>query len=358
MPAATRSKGTFPLNGQQYVNMDFIERAVPTMAFLEDELNTPNLNKLHDDLWVAGRPMPPRPLTYQLAASRNITVMESMDLHLVWEPGRIFLKPLPRYLLNSTFWAEHLACEEALSNSNVPQGAVSHSQRQTPPHRPAVHTNPQKLISQHIKDPAETLRDRRRHLYSSAYGFLLSYTALIQHESDFHIAQANHLVPSDLPWDSWRQLSFALLKDSPHGIARVNKRYHYGELRLGRLNKIARLRSLRKFRLAGLMRGYKFEFSTYGQQLSAYLAPIVTAIAYVLLVLTAMQVGLATDEAKENAAFHRASWGFTVFAIVAPLGLVSLVFVLVFVYVVYNALVTKRFKRKRMGFYSNLGIGN
>lgn len=65
--------------------------------------------------------------------------------------------------------------------------------------------------------------------------------------------------------------------------------------------------------LVGLMRGYKFEFSTFGQRLRAYLTPMVAATAYIILVLTATQVGLSTDTLKENLSFQRASWGFTVF---------------------------------------------
>ncbi|OAA49235.1 hypothetical protein NOR_01158 [Metarhizium rileyi] len=89
---------------------------------------------------------------------------------------------------------------------------------------------------------------RKQELYRCAYGFLLSYTALIY----------------------------------PSNVARANRRYRFGELRLGRLNKIARVwepDGRKKAGSRGLMRAYKFEFATYGQQLEAFLTPILAAMA-------------------------------------------------------------------------------
>jgi hypothetical protein len=356
MPASVRSKSTFPINGQKYPNMDFIERPTPSTAFLEDELNTPSLNRLHIHLWMAGRPMPPRPLTYQLAVSRNIVVVETMDLHLVWEPGRIFLKPLPRYLLNSAFWAEDLACEIGPKSPIPLPDTHGHHPRSPSSNQLPSPTHPHQAGPQQTRSNLEFAQDQKRSLYKSAYGFLLSYAALVQYESDYHIAQAHHLLPPDLLWESWRQISYSILEDSPHQNTRVNKRYHYGELCLRRLNKISRWQSLCRFDLTGVMRGYRFGFATYGQQLNAYLAPILAATAYILLILTAMQVGLATDNAREMPAFHWASWVFTIFAILAPLGLVLVSLVIVFVFVIFNYLSTRSFSRVRMAFLSTLGI--
>lgn len=44
-----------------------------------------------------------------------------------------------------------------------------------------------------------------------------------------------------------------------------------------------------------------------------------TAIVYITIVLTAMQVGLGTHQLKDDVGFNRASYGFTVFSILAPL---------------------------------------
>lgn len=48
-------------------------------------------------------PMPPRPLHHQLLLSREISVTEQMDMYLVWMTGRMFLKPIPRFLLEPYF---------------------------------------------------------------------------------------------------------------------------------------------------------------------------------------------------------------------------------------------------------------
>ncbi|EFY86037.1 hypothetical protein MAC_07921 [Metarhizium acridum CQMa 102] len=161
--------------------MDIVQRPRADMEFLEGELGVPSLNDVHDLLWLAGRPMPPRPLTYQLAASRNIAVVEDVNLHLVWEPGRIFLKPLPRYLLNAAFWTEHLACDTAAQDNSSCVSGVS--------------------LQQDGPGAPSNALSKRRQLYGCAYGFLLSYTALIQHESDYHVAASNHLLPADVDWD-------------------------------------------------------------------------------------------------------------------------------------------------------------
>ena len=82
---------------------DDIESPTVSIPFLQKELGVMRLNEMHKWLWFVGRPMPPRPLHYQVAVGRNIVIHERMDLHLVWDQHRIFLKPIPRYLLHSEF---------------------------------------------------------------------------------------------------------------------------------------------------------------------------------------------------------------------------------------------------------------
>ncbi|KAK7398582.1 hypothetical protein QQX98_012038 [Neonectria punicea] len=342
MPASSRSKKDFDLNGQQHRAMDVIERAEATVEFLEKELSVPRLNDIHGHLWLAGRPVPARPLNYQVASSRVITVTEDIHLHLIWEPGRMFLKPLPRYLLSSAFWIEHLVCQQQRDNCSCFANPTPQ------PENPVVNANAQ---------------CKRRELYKCAYGLLLSYTALIQYESDYHIAKDQHLLPDGVDWQAWRKLSWELLEHSPLNTARANERYQFGELRVGRLNKIFRAKGLLagpgfkdlRGRLVDLMRGYRLEFATYGQQLEGYLAPILAATAYILLVLTAMQVGLGTDSLRESPPFQRASYGFTVFSILAPLILVVIAAFTVLLFVLFNYLGTRTYLRKRMAFYTGLG---
>jgi hypothetical protein len=333
MPASNRFKEDLYLNGQQHRNVDVIKRAEATLEFLEKELNVPRLNVIHNHLWLAGRPMPPRPLHHQVASSRAITVTEDIHFHLVWEPGRMFLKPLPRYLLSPSFWADHLVCQQPLDN------CVCFAARETQLQNPNAK----------IETPC-----KRRELYKSAYGILLSYTALIQHESDFRIAKDQHLLPDEVKWPQWHQLVGELLEHSPLNTTEVNKRYQFGELRVSRLNKIYHVRGFLRFGLVDSMRGYKFEFATYGQQLAGYLAPILAATVYIGLVLTAMQVGLGTEMLQGNPYFQSASYGFTVFSILAPLILAASATFAVLFFFVFNYLSTKAYLQKRMAFYADL----
>ncbi|KAL3465244.1 hypothetical protein BJX64DRAFT_275341 [Aspergillus heterothallicus] len=282
---------------------------------LQRELNVDRLNQVQKYLWLAGRPMPPRPLHYQVSISRDIVIDERMDLHLVWEmPGRIYLKPIPRYLLDYEFW-KHLCRSVNMSMKS--------------------------------RDESE---ERQVELHKLGVGFLFSYAALIQYESDFQLACEHHLLPPDITWLEWVEFIHELL--TKINYEEINPRYLFGELRLSRLNKIYALR------LGYVLRGYKFSYHTYGQLFSDYLAPITAATIYVALVLTAMQVGLATDSLNGNQAFQNVSKGFTVFAILAPIVLLALVFVLGLLHFVSNLFKTLSFKRKRLAQVSRRANGS
>ncbi|KAI9869343.1 MAG: hypothetical protein M1813_000132 [Trichoglossum hirsutum] len=252
---------------------------VASTAYIKDDLSVKRLNDIHSWLWFAGRPMPPRPLNYQLASSREIVVNEQMDLHLVWmtTPRRIFLKPIPRYLLDRRFWTEDLVGK------------------------------------------------KEEGLYGCALGLLLSYAALIQYESDFHIAKDKHLLPESLTWDSWVGLVGQLLANKYDSI---NTRYLYGELRLSRLNKI--------YWAHGRLRGYRFPYQSYGEMFTANLAPVTGITVYIALVLTAMQVGLATHTLGSNHVFQEVSYKFSVFSILAPGILLLIIILIISVFLLYN----------------------
>ncbi|KAJ5458451.1 hypothetical protein N7475_009839 [Penicillium sp. IBT 31633x] len=252
-------------------------------TFLKKDLLVNKLNKIDRYLWLAGQLTPPKPLNYQIAISREITVDERIDMHMVWEPSqRIHLKPLPRYLLDFRFWDSHLVCKEPCCAS--------------------------------VSD--DTTQERKHctmELYKCALGFLSSYMALIQFESDFFIAQSYHLIPNNITWEIWLKLNQELLANDAINPANINSRYWFGELRLSRLNKIYAIR------YAGVFRGYQFTYQTYGELFYDYLTPLTAATIYVALVLTAMQVGLATNRLGISSPFQDASYGFTVFAILGPL---------------------------------------
>ncbi|XP_044716491.1 uncharacterized protein HRG_10023 [Hirsutella rhossiliensis] len=146
---------------------------------IEKELNLRRLTSIHGWPWLAGRPMPPRPLHHQLLVGREVIVTEQMDMHLVWTTSWIFLKPIPRFLLEPRFWHEYLSC-------------------------------------------GQELRQR-------ALGFLLSYAALISYESDFLVAKEKHLLPIEVPWPSWR--TFVQELHTEHIYPNIDARFYYGELR-------------------------------------------------------------------------------------------------------------------------------
>lgn len=152
-----------------------------------------------------------------------------------------------------------------------------------------------------------------------ALGFFFSYAALIVHESDYYIAKDMHLIPGEVQWPAWRSLIQELLGTSPTGIyPQVDPRFHYGELRLSRLNKIY-------FFWQTPLRGYMSRWNQYISFFHDNFALLASSTIYIAIVLTAMQVGLATDALRGSVAFQSASYGFTVFSIIGPLAVASLI---------------------------------
>ncbi|OIW22729.1 hypothetical protein CONLIGDRAFT_637993 [Coniochaeta ligniaria NRRL 30616] len=232
------------------------------------------------------------PLHFHVAIGRDIVLADRMDLHLLWtNEGRLFVKPVPRFLLDPAFCQSNLQCPNTCP----------------------------------CDTPADTCRSNPRKV---ALGFLYTYSCLISSETDFHIANEKRLLPrrdDDTPidWSDWKTLARELLRmheRDPHGA--VHPRFLRAELRLSRINTIHRFTVLPP-RFDPYVRGRQ----NYGSFFRDNLAWMAVATVFVALVLTAMQVGLATDRLREDAAFQRASYGFAVFAILGPLcvfGLVAL----------------------------------
>ena len=279
-------------------------------SYLKGDLDVHGLNKVHKHLWFAGLPRCARPLHYQLMIGRKIVITERADLHLLWGDGGLFLKPLPDYLLSYSIW------ERTLRKDN--------------------------------------------YLFENAKGFLLSYLWLIRHKSDFMIAQRENIVNNDLTWEQWTKFSTAIFthiaSDSLDGI---NPRYLYGELRLGRVNLIYRLcRETRKFQT--FIRGYFYGYHTYSSFIEKNFAWVLTVIVYITIVLTAMQVGLGTTELQNSKVFNRASYGFTVFSIMAPLGILLVLLLVLLILIVFNLIyaLSKRraTSRKYTAVFNNMAL--
>ncbi|KAF2184344.1 hypothetical protein K469DRAFT_181594 [Zopfia rhizophila CBS 207.26] len=64
-------------------------------SFLECELHLDRVNRIHKWLWRVSLPASPHLLHVQRLKKREIAVAEQLDLHLVWSPSCIFIKPLP-----------------------------------------------------------------------------------------------------------------------------------------------------------------------------------------------------------------------------------------------------------------------
>lgn len=273
-----------------------------SLHFFEKELRVDELNKIHDALWAAGLPRPPPHLGHQIVLSREIVVTERIDLHLVWKDKRIYLKPLCKFLLVQSIWTQHFEGQQG--------------------------------------DDEQTTA-RRQALAACARGFLHSYCALIAYESDFQIAKRLGLLPEDITWPKWREWTAEVLQNCPESS--LNPRFWYGEPRLGRLNMIYRLKE------GAFLRGYSRvgSPSVYSELLGENFTVLAVALGYVVIVLTAMQVGLATDHLHASAAFQGASWGFTVFSIIAPLAAVASILIYFVAAFVMNWQHTLSFEKER-----------
>ena len=330
--------------------------AIPTLtpSYLYEQLDVRRLNAIHKWLWLTGRPTPPRPLHYQNAVGRAIVVHEQTDLHLVWDEHRIFLKPIPAYLLEKGVWQDVLTCTSSCDDTSRMKSCAQATRR-----LPDGESEEKGLYGEDISEGASCDVCQ---VAALARGFLLSYASLISHESDLHIARSSHLIPETITWQQWRDTVKALLSSTPSSPfapatfpsssssvdtgsslqTMVNRRYHYGELRLDRLNKIYVLT------LRAPLRGYLYGYNTYNQFWSANTARVAALLAYILVVLTAMQVGLATQKLQGNASFQAASWGFTVFSMVAPLAGLGLVGGVLAGMFVGNWVAARRYWKRRM----------
>lgn len=304
LPAATR--------------VDYDKMVVPftsdeVLAFLSRDLSVYRLNTIYQQLWMAGRPMPPRHLCYQTVLSRDVIVSEEMELHLVWKAKRIYIKPLPRYLLAMGFWNRYIL-------SSSPDDSHSPTQRAM--------------------------------VASCARGFLLSYCALVVYESDLRLAKDIGLLPREIEWKQWRLWVAQVIHNCPYKS--VDKRFWYGELRLSRLNMIYR------WRKGFFLHGYTHVGapSDYTEFLSENFSALVVGLGFFVVILTAMQVGLATEHLQESLSFQAASWGFTVFSIVASLAASVVIFVTFVAAFAVNWVRAKDYEKRRWAIMDVHGSGS
>lgn len=247
-------------------------------------------------------------------------VTEQIDLHLVWSSNRLLLKPVPRFLLEPQFWLRYLCCRDQCGCSTVAEQPVQGNGAECP----------------------------QRQLWRTATGFLFSYAALICSESDFRIAQEKYLIPAEIAWVPWRD--FVRELDTEHIYGKVNSRFLYGELRLGRLSKIHRISQLS-------LRGYSQAWNQYASFFETNFALIASIVVFVAFILGAMQTGLATTSLQDNDAFQAATHGFVVFSILGLLIVTALLMLLFFLIFASNFVATVAYRRSRLKNISNHAQG-
>ncbi|KZZ87460.1 hypothetical protein AAL_08371 [Moelleriella libera RCEF 2490] len=222
-------------------------------SFLHSEFCSDDVDHLADKLWWMSKQDSASisPIHRQRVKQRAIVVTEDPKLHLVWIRDRVFIKPLPCYILSHAFWQLFLSC-------NILENESHH------------------------------------HIRRAALGYIRTYQYLVRYESDFRIAQEAdlQLIPSDVTWDQ-----FCHFRDDLASISDgdVSTRYCYGEIRLTRLNFYAPL----------LLRKSYFQRVDY--QYEAYFArfygPILFGLGIVSVILSGLQVAVAVEQRAALAAF-------------------------------------------------------
>ncbi|KAI1211485.1 uncharacterized protein F4807DRAFT_417814 [Annulohypoxylon truncatum] len=245
--------------------------------------------------------------------NRAVVVTERADEHLVWHEHRIFVKPLPAFLLSHGFWTAHLCG----GGGNGRDGAG---------------------------------------LHASARGMLLSYAWLVAHPSDFAIASDLRLLPAGITWERWTAFAACVLASLDlRAMDDVDPRYRYGELRLSRLDMLTRwpLVAAESWSTRTFVDGYMSSSTWYTAFFERHFGWLLVGFVYVSVVLSALQVGLATDLLSQNSEFQNLGLGVTVAGLVAlclALGSIVIVWFVLFWYHVTSTIMFDRrirLERKR-----------
>ncbi|PMD61108.1 uncharacterized protein K444DRAFT_642316 [Hyaloscypha bicolor E] len=255
------------------------------------ELRTSRLDEIRSYLWLAGVPNCGRPLHRQQLLGREIIITEDPNEHLVWHQIRIFIKPLPIFLLDLDCWTRKIC--------------------------------------------------KSKQLHEPACGLLLSYAWLVRYESDLRIAHEKGLLPDFIHLATWTEFISEFLEHIDlQSLSGVSPRYQYGELRLSRLNKIY---YITRFTWRDSVRGYMTTSTWYQDFFARNFAWLLAVFAFMSLGLSAMQVVLAST--RNNWAFENASYGFSIAALFLAAGTVSvvlLIWAILFVYHLLSAQINNR----------------
>jgi hypothetical protein len=205
---------------------------------------------------------------------RQIIVTEHPGLHLIWYHDRIFVKPIPVYLLSRAFW--------------------------------------------------EYIAEADQEILKASLGFMRTYCYLIRYGVDFRKAIELELIPrvegAPLDFESFVEFILQFEDISDEAVA---PRYTYGSIRLTRLNYLA---------LISFGRPAYFALRPqYGDYISHSFVPIITLFAVLSTILSSMQVALAVqvpDATSSWEAFTSVAKWFSIAVIILVVSLV--VFLVIF----------------------------
>lgn len=214
---------------------------------MAEELLTTDLDVLQPWLWLVATQKSSHiaALHDQIVRGRNITITEKPGLHCVWNEDRVFIKPMPRWLLSHAWWKFVKRSSEGLG----PPGNCDW-------------------------DP----------IYRAALGFTRSYYYLVIHESDFDLAQHHKLIPRDITFEDYHKFidAFGDIQD-----ASMSLRYTFGDLRLSRLNWLAKSH-LGRLHYLKVHRQYHTYFSRF-------YGPLLFVFGIFTVILDAMQVTIGSS---------------------------------------------------------------
>lgn len=222
--------------------------------FLRRELSTERLDSMYFMLFLVSKRDNISPLHHQAVKGRRILITERPDLHLVWYYDRIFIKPVPLCLVSYVFYKSYLVGAEA-----------------------------------------------DLQLHAAACGFLRTYASLIVHETDFDIAKEAALLPAQVDWEKWS----LFMKQITHmRDAQVARRYHYGELRLTRLNFYSKVFCFRW--------SYFEVHHQYLEYFARFMGPYLFIFGALAVILAAIQTALTADP---NGRYQSSAYWFCTFCI-------------------------------------------
>lgn len=252
-------------------------------------------NAIRKMLWLIAVHGAPRSLYYQKFLRREIVITEELDLHLVWAKSRIFIKPLPDFLLNYDFWEAYISCE--------PQ------------------------------------------LHRAACGLLYSYCGLIRFGHDLQVAQECHLVNVDLDYRTWTEFGRTVLPNlNPKDSNTMDTRFQYGELRLNRLDTIYRY-SPHKFSVSSILQGFPHALTeSYVPYMDQY-NNAVSAFGVIVIILSAFNLSLSAHSKSPDLDLQQAAYGFALFTMILCAALIGLFIVLPLISLlatIYGSILTRK----------------